>query len=229
MEGSNRITKGQLLEMVRKEIAFQDKKELLESKISSINDELYVLTEGREGKKEKEDEIDEGLFQNIGRGIAGAFSGAKGVGQTAVQKVQQTGQAAVQKVQQTGQAVAQKYQSGSDQKKLQYIKSDIQKKEAELAYSKKQYQNLTGKAYNAKTASKVIAAPRGQQGIVKKAPAKKTSKTNTATSKTTPTTAYQTTSVQPGNVTNPNKPAQPQNPNKYQSSALKKLGENKKK
>jgi len=151
MEGSNKVTKGQLLEMIRKEIIFQDKKELLENKISSINDELYVLTEGREGKKKKEDDIDEGLFQNIGRGIGKAFGGAKEVGA----------------------AVQQKYQAGSDKKSLNYVISDIKEKEAELADSKKQYQNLTGKAYSPKTASTATAVPRNQQGLVKTAPAKK--------------------------------------------------------
>jgi len=151
MEGSNKVTKGQLLEMIRKEIIFQDKKEMLENKIASINDELYVLTEGREGKKKKEDDIDEGLFQNIGRSIGKMVGGA----------------------QQVGTGIKQQYQAGSDNKNLNYVIGDIKKKEAELQASKKQYQTLTGKAYNAKTAPNTAAAPRSQQGLVKKAPAKK--------------------------------------------------------
>ena len=161
MEGSNKVTKGQLLEMIRKEIIFQDKKELLENKISSINDELYVLTEGREGKKK--DDINEGL-RDWGRSIAGAFSGAKGVSQAAAQKVQQAGQKVAQNVQQAGQKVAQKYQSGADQKKLQYINSDIQKKQAELNDLKKQYTSLTGQRHSAKGSQDTTALARNQQG-----------------------------------------------------------------
>jgi len=181
MEDSNKVTKGQLLEMIRKEIIFQEKKELLENKILSINNELYVLTEGKEGKKKKEDDIDEGLFQNIGRGIAGALSGTKGVGQAAAQKVQQAGQKVAQNVQQAGQKVAQnvqqagqkvaqKYQSGADQKKLQYINSDIQKKQAELNDLKKQYTALTGQRHSTKGSQDANALARDQQskGMSKK-------------------------------------------------------------
>jgi uncharacterized protein YPO0396 len=148
--------------MVRQEVDFQEKRKLLESKISKLNEDIYILTEGESGKKtQNDDDIDEGLFQNMGRAISGAFSGAKGVGQAAVQKVQQKGQ-----------AVAQKFQAGADQKKLQYVTADIQKKQAELDGLKKQYQFLTGQNHNAKTAQNATAVARNKQGVVK-APAQK--------------------------------------------------------
>jgi hypothetical protein len=150
MESPKRISKAQLLEMVRREVDFQEKRKLLESKISELNEEIYFITEGVSGKKSKkedEDEIDEGLFQNMGRAIS---RGVSGIGQAA-------------------QGIKQNYQQGADQKGLEHITSDINQKEQELAQLKKDFQFKTGKPYSADNIQNPTALARDKQGVIKKA------------------------------------------------------------
>ena len=163
------ITKTQLLEIVRKAVDFQESKKLLEDKISKINEELLVLTEDKDITDKKIDQselafleklykrtptekvkkmiddlkkenIDEGLFQNIGK----AVSGVKNIGQNMVKN----------------------YQTGTDQQKLQYLKNDITKKQQELNNLNKQYKYLTAQNYSNKGAQTATAVPRNQQGVI---------------------------------------------------------------
>lgn len=193
------ITKTQLLEIVRKAVDFQERKKLLENKISTINEELLVLTEdkditdkkidqselafleklykrtptekvkkmiddlkkkdiddtkykgdefdnesdmiaNRKKDSKKKKDIDEGLFQNIGK----AVSGVKNIGQNMVKN----------------------YQAGTDQQKLQYLKNDIAKKQQELNDLNKQYKYLTTQTYSNKGAQTSTAVPRNQQGVI---------------------------------------------------------------
>lgn len=151
MESPKRITKSQLVEMVRKEIDFQEKKKFLENRIAELNEEIYIISEGESGKKRKKDkEIEEGLFQNMGRAIKKGVSGLANVGQ----------------------GIKQNYQKGVDQKSLEYITNDIKTKEAELAQLKKDFQFKTGENYSAKNSQNPTAVARNKQGVVK-APAKK--------------------------------------------------------
>ena len=175
------ITKTQLLEIVRKAVDFQERKKLLENKISTINEELNLLQEGfgskgtgttgakgtkgnkkddidntkykgdefdnevdmisnRKKDSKKKKDIDEGLFQNIGK----AVSGVKNIGQNMVKN----------------------YQAGTDQQKLQYLKNDIAKKQQELNDLNKQYKYLTTQTYSNKGAQTSTAVPRNQQGVI---------------------------------------------------------------
>jgi hypothetical protein len=152
MESPKRITKNQLLEMVRQEVDFQERKKLLENRISELNEEIFFLTEGESGKKKKkDDDIDEGLFQNIGRAVS---RGISGVGQI-------------------GQGIKQNYQKGVDQKGLEHISADIKQKEQELAQLKNDFKFKTGKSYNTKNSQNPTALARDKQGVIKKATTKK--------------------------------------------------------
>jgi hypothetical protein len=152
MESPKRISKSKLLEMVRKEVEIQERKKLLENRISELNHEIYIISEGESGKNKKkdEDEMDEGLFQNIGRGIS---RGISGIGKAA-------------------QGIKQNFQQGSDQKSIEHMTSDIKQKEQELAQLKKDFAFVTGQSFKTKSAQNAVALPRNQQGVVK-APVKK--------------------------------------------------------
>ncbi len=152
MESPKRISKSKLLEMVRKEVEIQERKKLLENRISELNHKIYIISEGESGKKKKkdEDEMDEGLFQNIGRGIS---RGISGIGKAA-------------------QGIKQNYQQGSDQKSIEHLTSDIKQKKQELAQLKKDFAFVTGQSFKTKSAQNAVALPRNQQGVVK-APVKK--------------------------------------------------------
>lgn len=145
MESPKRITKTQLFEAIRKEVELQEKRKLLENKMSLINNELYTLTEGEDGKKaEEEKDINEGLFQNVGRAIGRTISGVK----------------------QVGQGIKQNFQKGVDQKKIQDLTVDIKNKQKELNDLKNQYKYLTGQQHTAQGAKKAVPTSRNKQGVV---------------------------------------------------------------
>lgn len=156
MESQKRITKSQLLEMVRKEVEIQERKKLLENRISELNHEIYIISEGESGKKKKkdEDDIEEGWLKNAGQAISRGVAGASGVFQ----------------------GMKQNYQKGSDQKSIEQITSDIKEKEQELAQLKKNFEFITRKPYNAKNSQNAVAAPRNLQGVKKSVPKKQNAK-----------------------------------------------------
>ncbi|HWY33292.1 MAG TPA: hypothetical protein VNX68_01520 [Nitrosopumilaceae archaeon] len=141
MESPKKITKAQLIEAIRREIDFQERKKLLENKVSNINEELKILTE----EEKEEESIEEGIFQNVKRAIGNTVSGVGKVGQ----------------------AVTQKFQQGADQNKLQNITTDIKAKEQEISNLKNSYKHLTGQNYSTKTAQSASPVARNQQGVVK--------------------------------------------------------------
>lgn len=145
MESPKRITKTQLFEAIRKEVELQEKRKLLENKMSLINNELYTLTEGEDGKKaEEEKDINEGLFQNVGRAIGRTISGVK----------------------QVGQGIKQNFQKGVDQKKIQDLTVDIKNKQKELTNLKNQYKYLTGQNHTVQSAKNATPTTRNKQGVV---------------------------------------------------------------
>ncbi len=167
MESPKKITKANLLEIIRKEVEISEKKKFLQNRICKINEELnFLIEDSKEGSpfdgdedkddvypsgnsdwnkgKSKEGDIDEGLFQNVGKAIGRTFSG----------------------IGQAGKNIKQNFQQGSDQKKLQYITNDIQTKEKELANLKNQYKFLTTQNYKSKGAKNIAPVPRNQQGVL---------------------------------------------------------------
>lgn len=146
MESPKRITKTQLLEAIKKEVELQEKRKILETRISSINNELYSLTEGEVGENSKEikEDINEGLFQNVGRAIGRTISG----------------------VEQVKQGIIQNFQKGVDQKKIQNLTTDIQNKQKELNDLKNQYKYLTGQQHTVQGAKKAVPTSRNKQGVV---------------------------------------------------------------
>lgn len=181
MESPKRITKSQLLEMVRKEVEIQERKKLLENKIEELNNEIYILSEGESGKKKKkdEDEIEEGWLKNAGQALSRGMAGASGVFK----------------------GMQQNYQKGADQKSIEQMTSDIKQKEQELAQLKNSFKYVTGKSFNAKNSQNAVALPRNKQGVVK-APAKKKTTVAPATTTAAPAqTKKAPTKVAPTKVT----------------------------
>src|ERR1035437_5336997 len=183
---TNTITKKALLEMIHFEVELNEKKKLLENKMIEIKNEMKVLTESDEKKKEmvgaknksdkpntkkKEKEVDEGLgnvfsgLKNVGSAIGNKFAGA----------AKQAGQAISNKASQVGTNISNKASA---------VKTGVQNtatavgnthKTEQMNQLKKEYQALTGKVYgqalgkkNMATASNPIPGKNVNQKQVKK-------------------------------------------------------------
>jgi hypothetical protein len=189
---TNTITKKALLEMIHFEVELNEKKKLLENKMIEIKNEMKVLTESDEKKKEmvgaknksdkpntkkKEKEVDEGLgnvfsgLKNVGSAIGNKFAGAaKQAGQAISNKASQVGTNISNKasavktgVQNTATAVGNTYKAGVTQNKVQDTVNGIKQTKMAIAQKTEQMNQLK-KEYQALT-GKVYGQALGKKNM----------------------------------------------------------------